>query len=382
MRVVLEEILTLAGRLDDAPGFDAPRERYRRFLARATDIAVVRSLIEQGQRSLSEQHHRALQDAVVMLGRFLGFDTTFGAYQRGSGAGKCDGRWRSHRRLEIVLDIRTNQTPGGDVDELSRALSSRAAVGQHDGDVHQLGLCIVTPLYGSRARLEDSLRAAPPYPALQLASVQSLLWLADAAGAGRLSHDEVVRLLVSDSSLDFAVDLLARFAARRQEDADASAAPPSPDAPAGGRTEPLYWAAVIGADETATPEQFVTSVIQQRQVLGVAKGGPAQDARVGDWLCLAPGATGIVGHARVAAIEEDGAGLLRGAHRFRSILRLEDVEIYDAPLEFSRHVLAERIASTVSTGDAAMCLVPVSHEEFSAWTLSAIDDRPEDLQSR
>ena len=32
MSVTLDQILMLAGRLDDASGYDAPRERYRRFL--------------------------------------------------------------------------------------------------------------------------------------------------------------------------------------------------------------------------------------------------------------------------------------------------------------------------------------------------------------
>ena len=32
MSVTLDDVLALAGRLDDSGGFDAPRERFRRFL--------------------------------------------------------------------------------------------------------------------------------------------------------------------------------------------------------------------------------------------------------------------------------------------------------------------------------------------------------------
>jgi len=56
-----EEILTLAGRLDDAPGFDTPRERFRRFLIdHAGDVRAFRKLIDAWLQSTSEQSRRAL----------------------------------------------------------------------------------------------------------------------------------------------------------------------------------------------------------------------------------------------------------------------------------------------------------------------------------
>ena len=160
VRVTLNELLALVGRLDDAPGFDTPRERFRRFLfERVTDAGVARSLIEQGQHSLGEQHRRALQDAIVMLGRFLGFETTFGTYQRVAGAVRYEGQWRSRHRLEIVIEVRGDQTPRTDVEELSRSLSALLAPSHMETDVRRLGLSVVTSLYGGGARLED-----PPSP--------------------------------------------------------------------------------------------------------------------------------------------------------------------------------------------------------------------------
>ena len=80
MSVTLNQVLTLVGRLDDAPGFETPRERFRAFLdANVTDLQTLKTFIEEAEHSPGEQLHRALQDAVVVLGRFLGFDTTFGA---------------------------------------------------------------------------------------------------------------------------------------------------------------------------------------------------------------------------------------------------------------------------------------------------------------
>jgi hypothetical protein len=92
MSVTLNELLSLVGRLDDAPGFDTPRERFRRFLLeRVTDVPAARTLIEECQRSVGEQHHRALQDLVVVVGRLLQFEVTFGAYERSADGVKVDG---------------------------------------------------------------------------------------------------------------------------------------------------------------------------------------------------------------------------------------------------------------------------------------------------
>src|SRR5438445_5379314 len=73
-----EHLLMLAGRLDDSPGFDTPRERFRRFLLeRVTDVQFACALADEWQRSPGDQARRALQDAVVLLGRFLGLEPIF-----------------------------------------------------------------------------------------------------------------------------------------------------------------------------------------------------------------------------------------------------------------------------------------------------------------
>ena len=47
MSVSLHQILTLAGRLDDSPGTDVPRERFRQFLKdNVTKVGEVRDYLE------------------------------------------------------------------------------------------------------------------------------------------------------------------------------------------------------------------------------------------------------------------------------------------------------------------------------------------------
>jgi hypothetical protein len=381
MSVILNDLLALVGRLDDSPGFDTPRERFRRFLLdRVSDPGVARSLIDQSQRSLDEQHHRSLQDAIVVLGRFLGFETGFGTYQRVAGAAKHDGQWRSRRRLEVVLDVRTDETPRSDLDELSRALSGLAASSR--SDVPHLGLVIVTPLYGGRARLDDAVHAEKSLPDVRVVSIRSLLWLADMVSAGRLKHHEIVRLLTSGASLDFVVDLLERFATGAEESAEENAEGSGESSVAAEgaapsvRSEPAYWVATIDRDETATPEQFVESVIRRRQILGVNDGGADLRARAGDWICFSVRGKGTVGHARVDSVI-NGTSLIRGSDRFTGVFRLTDTEIYDAPIALDPETEQKRLAEPVPADQHGPFLGPVSREEFAELTARALESRAE-----
>jgi hypothetical protein len=360
--LTLNDLLALVGRLDDAPGFDTPRERFRRFLfERVIDARLARTLVEQGQRAPGEQHRRALQDAVVLLGRFLGFETAFGTYQRMAGAPKYDGLWRSRHRLEIVLELRPDHGPRADVEELLRTLSSLVAPSHVEPNVRRLGLCVVTPLHAGRARLEDALAGDTPHSDIRIISTRSLLWLAEAVSVGELKHDEVLRLLTSGGNLDLVVDLMERLASGPQRDEPHAAPEPAPDLP--GQAEPGYWVATIERADGTTPEQFVDGVVRKRQLLGISSLGPSHTGpRTGDWVCFSVRGKGIVGHGRVESIP-DGPKLLRGADRFSLVCALRNVEIYDAPIAFP------------SDGPSLAALSPTEFAELTAHAASLEDLR-------
>jgi len=110
MSVTLKQILDLVGKLDDSPGDDTPRERFRRFLKEnVKEVGQVRDYVEECIRTSGNQHNRALQDLVNYIGHLLGFEVTFGRYQGVPGQIGFDGHWKSPTGFHIVVEVKTTE---------------------------------------------------------------------------------------------------------------------------------------------------------------------------------------------------------------------------------------------------------------------------------
>jgi hypothetical protein len=325
----LEAILTLAGRLEDQPGFDAPRQRFRRYLREhVTQVAALGGLIEACQNAPGDQHHRALQDLVVSLGRFLGFDVTYGAYEPTPEAAIDHGGWRSRSRLQVVIHVATD-APHSGVEALERSHSLLSAT--PGGAARTCGLCVITPASGGPATLQG-VRQEPhlDFPIL-LAGTGTLVSLADVVANGRLTHDDVVRVFEHEMPIEFVIDLLDRSgpAPSPPPERAPSVVVPQP-APAEG---PSYWLATLAGDLDAEPEVFLRLVVAGRHIFGVPADGPdGPAARPGDAICFHIPGKGVVGQARVRALA-DGHAAIRSAHRFRQLLQLEALSLHaEAPV--------------------------------------------------
>jgi hypothetical protein len=364
MSITLDELLLLVGRLDDAPGFDTPRERFRRFLLdRVTDVPTARALIEECQRSVGEQRHRALQDLVVVAGRLLGFEITFGAYGRSADGVTVDGRWRSPGLLDVVLEVKTEQTPSATQDGLARAVTAVAARAAELEP--RIGLCVVARQYAARGKIGHALAAVTPFSDIRVVSVRSLLALAAQASAGRLAHAEVAKLLRSGVVLDFVADLLDRPTANSQSSSE-SIADRGPSAPA-DHQDLAFWVATIAGNEVAAPEQLLASVIAERRVLGVChvdrlsgQGSP------GDWVCFFVPGKGIVGHAQLASIVEDATRVVRSPKRFSCVYRLADVTLYERPIVQALRADRPFAVPPADLPLAGPCLAPIARHDFLA----------------
>jgi hypothetical protein len=366
MSITLDEVLMMVGRLDDAPGFDTSRERFRRFITGYVgSVAVARSFIEQSQHSLGEQYHRALQDLVVLLGRFLGLDTEFGSYLPAPGALTYGGQWRYPRRLTFVLDVRTDQTPGADLEGLSKTVAALEASSRASSEPHPVGLCLLSPLYPSRARLEEQI-AAHPENGIQIASIRSLLTMADLMRSGQLGQEEVLRLLSSGLGIDFVVELLQRFAG-----GGANALPEGARAtPAEASEMPGFWIAAVLSDGATTAEQVVERMIGKRHLFGLRHTGvPGSVARPGDQICFHLPGAGIVAHATVSAVSEDGT-CIRDAGRFSHVLHLEHAVLHRAPVT-PRPDIQRRLDGVRDNPQSAPALIHIDEREFGELTAAA-----------
>jgi hypothetical protein len=355
MSVTLDDVLLMVGRLDDAPGFDTPRERFRRFIStHIADLHVARAFLEQCQRSLGEQHHRALKDLVTLLGRFLGLETAFGSYTPFPGALRYDGHWRYPGKLTIVLEVRSDQTYGADFDSLSRSLAAMPTSPSSTAGVPPRGLSVLSCHYPRRAVLEQALASGRPGEPIKVASIRSLLTLADMVDSGRVKHAEILRILTSDLSVDFLVELLERSAA-----SSGQARPASPEV----AEEAGFWIANVVTDAGATPEQIVERVIGRRRLFGLRHTGARQSVpRPADRICFRIPGVGIVGHAEVVSVAKEGVGI-RDASRFSHVLHLAQPELHlEAPV-----LPPPEIHRRLDAGDAdpkAQVLIRISEREF------------------
>ena len=390
MRFNLHELLTLVGRLDDAAGTETPRERFRRFLLdRVTGVGEIAAMLEQSQERLGDQCARARQDLVILLGRYLGFDITFGSYESIPGAVRLEGHWRSRRQARIAIEVRGEQTSDTDGETLARTVAALAASLPPEMGERWVGLCVTTAYY-TGARQLDAQLARRQARDIRGISTESLLWLADMAATERVSHSDVLRLLTSGPDSDFMVDLMRRLTESVAGDRGAAASPGAmppvkemADGPprlsivARPDREPDtgFWLVTLLDDETATPEQLLDAVIGRRQVLGISEtGAPPAPAREGDWVCFQIADVGIVGHGQLDSVISDASAVIRGARRFSAVFRLKNLTLYDAPHIVEDEALAHRIVAGMPHDAAGAFVSPISRDEYERLTAGTSGD--------
>jgi hypothetical protein len=367
MNVTVSQVLAMVGRLDDSPGFDTPRERFRRFLVqRITDPQAARLVIQQCQQMSGEQNHRALQDAVVLTGRFLGFHTAFRQYQHDPGAAPISGEWESRRRLRVLLSLCTDQTAAIELEAFVQVV--RNGLPAHlQANTPRVGLCIVSPLFAAKARIEEMLRARR-HPELRMVSLPGILRMTEMVASGRMTHDDVLQVINPDVTLDALI-----------ERCDAWTTPPRLEAKQGAEEEGPHaattvdsscWVAAIQLDRSTPPGQFVESVIARRRILPINPASDVQRAvESGDSISVYIAGVGFVAHAKVAGVITEGSPLVRHSERFTQVVTLSEVAVYHVPIGGPQE-LVRRVEGTLSDGTTAVA-TPVSRQEFDLVTKAA-----------
>jgi hypothetical protein len=330
MSLSLEELLSLVGPLDDSPGEETARERFRRFLkGNVKEVGQIRDYVEECLRNTGAEYNCALQDLVNYVGEFLGFEVTYGRYRGIQGQLGFDGYWRSPLPFHIVVEVKTTE---------AYTVKTSTLVGYVDGLISEkkipnwdtaLGLYVVGRPDPEVHQLENAIIAEKRSGQLRIISVKSLLSLAEMAGEYDVSHEDLLAVIrPSAPTIDPVVDLMARLIAEREIEVPPKEVVQTPEAPPG--KGPAYWLTPVKEDEKQTAEKVIETLVGQEKVYAFGERTPGRrHMKPGDWLCFYATAKGVVAHAHAAsAPEKKPHPRVRNPEKYPWTIRLDQIHLY------------------------------------------------------
>ncbi|RME03787.1 MAG: EVE domain-containing protein [Deltaproteobacteria bacterium] len=324
MSIPLNDILALVGELDDTPGDDTPRERFRSFLrAQVREIGQLRDFIEACLRRSDEQGARALRDLVNHLGTFLGFETAFGRYRRIGTHPVLEGHWKSvdkgiHLAIEFKFDEADLTQTSSLIDAIEAAITEKRIPSWNN----VIGLYVLREEEGSRP-LAQALVTEHRNHQFRIVSIPALLSLAEFMAEYDIDHDDVMAILQPlNPSIEPTIALMTRLISEPRI--------AEPLAVEGGEGEAHYWLTPVYTDGPERVTDLVQTLLGKAKIYAIHERSPGRTRiKPGDEICFYVAQRGIVAHARVASSPE------RKTHRkiphsksYSWIFRLSDVEIY------------------------------------------------------
>jgi len=319
----LDVVLDLVGTLDDTPGEDTARERFRDYLTREIDeVGHVRDLIEECLRESGPQYARALQDLVNYLGHFLGFEVEHGRYKGTTNDIGHDGLWTSPTGFYVVIETKTTEQFHIKTSALTGYVNELISEQRVPDWENAMGLYVIGDPDPEVNQLEHSIIAENKTDRLRTISIDALLSLAELLSQYDVTHEDALAVLrPSGPSIDPIAKLMARIAAQEQvrqeeressgEDREANRTPtpaseterqPVPDG------EPSYWLTPVSDKKGMTPEEVVYRLVGKNQVYGYGKRTPGRkDLTPGDQIAFYATGEGVVAHAEVASHPDEKA---------------------------------------------------------------------------
>jgi hypothetical protein len=319
MSMTLTQILALVGELDDSPGSETPRERFRRFLKdNAKDAGQLRDYIQECLSKPGTQYNRALQDLGNYIGSFLGFDVVFGRYQGVQGELGFDGHWKSPKDFHIVTEIKTTD---------AYAIKAATLTGYVDGLISEkkipswdcaLGLYIVGRPDAELKQLDNAIIAEKRTDRLRVITVESLLSLAEIMTKYDLTHQAVLDILrPSGPRIDSVVELIAGLVAESQDETAAVPQAKPAGASQGDKLQPVpstpasenletgginFWLTPVKSYDDETAEECIAELVGKEHYYAF---GPRTAGRkhmkAGDHIGFYATTKGIVAHATLSS---------------------------------------------------------------------------------
>jgi len=348
MNITLSQVLGLVGKLDDSPGKDTPRERFRRFLREnIKDVSSLRDYVEECLRNTGEQYNYALQDLVNHIGTFLGFEVVFGRYRGVPGEIGFDGHWKSPTGFHIVVEVKKSEVYSTRtsvlVNYIDRLISERRIP---DWD-HALGLYVIGRPDPSIKQLENSIIAERRERQLRVISVEALLSLAEIKAQYDVSHEDLLNIIrPSTPRIDPIVDVIIRLASPSSLEITKEEEKVSEI-----KERVNYFLAPAKGDETRTAEDIVRYLVGEKKLWAFGERTPYREVlKPGDKICFYASGKGVVAHAEIATkpekVKKPEIKELRGypwIFKLKNVrLYLDDPVILDADLRSKLDVFKER----------------------------------------
>jgi len=333
MSITLKQVLGLVGKLDDTPGDETPRERFRNFLKdNIREIGQVRDYIQECLRTSGDQYNRALQDLVNYLGRFLGFEVTFGRYHGVQGQIGFDGHWSSPAGFHIVVEVKTTDVYAIKTSTLVSYVDELISEKKIPNWDHALGLYVIGRPNSEVRQLENAIVAEKRADQLRVISVESLLSLAELMDEYDVTHEDILAVLRPPGPvIDPVVDLMSRLVAQPEAEKIVEGAAQEEEI----KVEANYWLTPVKSDEEGTAEDVIQTLVGQEQIYAFGERTPGRkDLKPGDWICFYATGKGIVAHAKVVSKPEKiPHPKVHHPDRYPWTFRLSDIALYlDNPI--------------------------------------------------
>jgi len=343
--ISLKQVLSLVGPLDDAPGDDTPRERFRRHLSESvTDVGTVRDYVEECLRTPGTNFDRALQDLVNHLGTFLGFDVRYGRYQGVRGQVGHDGLWRSPSGLHLVIEVKTTDAYAIKTATLVGYISALISAQEIPTKQDALGLYVVGRTDADLRQLENAIVAEGRNEELRIITVASLLDLADVMQQYDVSHQDVLTIIKpSGPRVDLIVGLLSRLVGQSSQEEvtttyDEETEPVAMAIGEGvseGAGPVAYWISPVKDTDTEPALECVQTLVGKHRIYAYGDRTPGRKSlKPGDWICFYASGIGVVAHAEVASYpEHKPSKLIHDSERYPWTFRLRNASLYlDQPI--------------------------------------------------
>ena len=306
----LSQVLELVGPLSDSPGEHTARERFRSHLEKyVSDVGQLRDQIDECLRTSGDQYNRALQDLVNHLGRFLGFEVTFGRYRGTQGEVGFDGLWKSPTGFDLVVEVKTTE---------AYAVKTAALVGYVNDLISDkripswesaLGLYVIGRPDPDLRQLQNAIVAEKRTDQLRTISVDSLLSLAEVMSDYEVGHEDILAVLrPSGPDIDPIVDLMQRLVAGQPtpeypvDTASATKTMKETSPQVAVEDEVAYWLTPVKGDAEQTAEECIQTLVGDEGVYAFGDRTPGRrHIKPGDWICFYASGKGVVAHARVVA---------------------------------------------------------------------------------